>query len=132
MTHPFEIVPNDENDIVMDYYYTQGMLIPQPPPPNTIWNSYRDFDFDHDEDYSSFTSFLVSGLCNKKLETNDSIHSQFSQLILRDFPIFNMNDVNSIMKDTSCSMHETIWENYLNMLELLTHSYHLNGDRVFQ
>jgi len=29
-------------------------------------------------------------------------------------------------------MYETVWDAYLNMLEQLTHSYHLNGDKVFQ
>ena len=128
----FRIIPNDESDIYIDYCYSQGMLIPEPGPPNTIWNSYKDYDFNHDDDYSCFTSFLVSGLCDKKLETSFSIHNLFTQRILRDFPIFNMNDVDSIMKDRYCPMYETIWDSYMNMLEQLTHSYHLNGDRVFQ
>ena len=128
----FEIIPNDENDLVFDRYYSQGMLIPEPGPPNTIWNSYKDFDFCHDDDYNVFTSFLVSGLCDKKLETNDSIHNLFTQRILRDFPIFNMNDVDSIMKDRYSPMYETFWDAYLTMLEQLTHSYHFNGDKVFQ
>lgn len=128
----FEIIPYDENDIHLDYYYSQGMLIPVPGPPNTIWTSYKDYDFDHDDDYNSFASFLVSSLCDKKLETNLSIHNLFTQHILRDFPIFNMNDVDSIMKDRHCPMYETIWDSYISMLEQLTYSYHLNGDRVFQ
>ena len=127
----FDIYPNNDSDIVIDYYYTDGMLIPEPGPPNTIWNSYKDQNFDND-DYNSFASFLVSELCNKKLETKDSIHYAFSELVLRDFPIFNMNDIGSILKDNSCSMYETVWDAYLNMLEQLTHSYHLNGDKVFQ
>lgn len=128
----FEIIPYDENDIHLDYYYSQGMLIPVPGPPNTIWTSYKDYNFDHDDDYNSFASFLVSSLCDKKLETNLSIHNLFTQHILRDFPIFNMNDVDSIMKDRYCPMYETIWDSYISMLEQLTYSYHLNGDRVFQ
>lgn len=128
----FEIIPYDENDIHLDYYYSQGMLIPVPGPPNTIWTSYKDYNFDHDDDYNSFASFLVSSLCDKKLETNLSIHNLFTQHILRDFPIFNMNDVDSIMKDRHCPMYETIWDSYISMLEQLTYSYHLNGDRVFQ
>lgn len=127
----FEIVLNDESDIYVDSYYPQGMLIPQSGLPNTIWNSYNDCDFDHDE-YNYIASFLVSGLCNKKLESNDSIHNAFYELVLCDFPIFDMNDIEAIMKDNSCSMYETVWYAYLNMLEQLTHSYHLNGDRVFQ
>ena len=128
----FEIIPYDENDLVFDRYYSQGMLIPEPGPPNTIWTSYKDYNFDHDDDYNSFASFLVSSLCDKKLETNLSIHNLFTQHILRDFPIFNMNDVDSIMKDRHCPMYETIWDSYISMLEQLTYSYHLNGDRVFQ
>lgn len=127
----FDIVHNDENDVVMDYYYSEGMLIPEPGPPNTIWNSYKKCNFDFN-DYKSFASFLVSELCNKKLETNDSIRKLFSKLVLRDFPIFNINDVDSIMKDRSCSMYDTLWDAYLTMLEQLANSYHFNGDKLFQ
>lgn len=121
---------DDDNDTILDYYYPEGILIPTPTPPNTIWNSYNDCDYDYD-DYNSFSSFLINGLIRKNLETHESIQKLFSQLIQDKFSL-NIHIVNAIMKDNSSTRYHLLWDAYIIMLENITCSYHFNRDKVFQ
>lgn len=126
----YKIFHHHHHDIILDYYYPEGILIPTPTPPNTIWNSYKDCDY-HYYDYNSFSSFLINGLIRKNLETHVSIQKLFSQLILDKFSL-NIHLVNAIMKDNSSTRYHQLWDAYIIMLENITRSYHFNRDNVFQ
>tara|TARA_Y100000389_G_scaffold159699_1_gene161622 strand:- start:403 stop:801 length:399 start_codon:yes stop_codon:yes gene_type:complete len=129
----FRIVPNHESDIYVDYCYPEGVLVPDGPPPKTMWNSYIETAQEMDaNDYIGFSTVLIEGLCEKNLETKVSIYNMFSDLIEDEYPIYSMDDIESIMDDTTCDAYQGIWDAYVTMLEVVVFKYHKNGDRVFQ
>jgi len=131
---PFiEIVQNDDDAIHIDYIYREGMLIPEPPPPNTMWRSYTETAPEmHANDYIGFSTILIEGLCEKNLESKVTIYNMFSDLIEDEYPVYSMDDIESIMDDNTCPAYQEIWDTYVTMIERVVFKYHKNGDRCFQ
>jgi len=128
-----EIVQNDDDAIHIDYIYREGMLIPDGPPPKTMWNSYTETAQKMDaNDYIGFSTILIDGLCEKNLETNDTIYKLFSDLIEDEYTVYSMDDIESIMDDNTCPTYQEIWDTYVTMLERVVFKYHKNGDMRFQ
>ena len=129
----FRIIPNDESDIYIDYCYPGGVLIPESSNTNTIWRKYNEFlDSNSDTDYVCLVEFMIKELCEKKLESKDTIYKLYSETIEREYTIYTMDDVKSIMNDTTSIAYYDIWDTYISMLEDIVYSYHKNGDKVFQ
>jgi hypothetical protein len=129
----FRIIPNHDSDIYVDYFYPEGVLIPESSNANTIWRKYKDFnDSNCDNDYVCLVEFMIRELCEKNLESKDSIYKLFSETIEKEYTIYTMDDVKSIMNDTTSHAYYDIWDTYIYMLENIVYSYHQNGDMVFQ
>lgn len=129
----FRIIPNHDSDIYVDYFYPEGVLIPESSNTNTIWRKYKDFnDSNCDNDYVCLVEFMIRELCEKNLESKDSIYKLFSETIEKEYTIYTMDDVKSIMNDTTSHAYYDIWDTYIYMLENIVYSYHQNGDMVFQ
>ena len=60
---------------------------------------------------------MIKELCDKKLESKDTIYKLYSETIEREYTIYTMDDVKSIMNDTTSIAYYDIWDTYISMLE---------------
>ena len=124
----------EEYDI--DEPFTEGYLIPDQTQHVTVWSEYNELgrcggimDSEEDATFDDVCNIIISGLCEKGLETSESIEKKLTSFIDEHYPMYVGFPVDEIMSDNVNEFYYEIWMVYINLLETVAHGHHVCGDK---